>query len=79
MNPFPPCLTCQHFTDGSIEDGRPRCAAFPEGVPEEIWKARNDHSEPFPGDHGIQYLALPVKRYEYEHPAAPATQEAVAA
>ena len=82
MIPFPPCLTCQHFESGSITDGRPRCAAFPESIPDEIWSGANDHHQPFPGDHELQYLALPVKRYEYEHPTketATAVPDAAAA
>jgi len=73
--PFPPCTSCQHFTDGSFADGPPRCAAFPGGIPADILNGSNDHTSPVPGDHGILYLALPVKRYEYEHP----TRETAAA
>jgi len=31
------------------------CKAFPDGIPDEIAYGNNDHSMPFPGDHGIQY------------------------
>jgi len=31
------------------------CAAFPDGIPNEIAYGKNKHAKPFPGDHGIQY------------------------
>ena len=42
------CLRCQHHTLGAF------CAAFPEGIPKEIW-AGLDHTKPFKGDHGIRF------------------------
>ena len=35
--------------------GEQRCAAFPEGVADEIWEGENDHTAPFPDDNGIQF------------------------
>ena len=51
--PDPPCIQCRHFYFGSGLP--PMCVAFPEGIPEEIWEARKDHRQPYPGDHGIQF------------------------
>lgn len=31
------------------------CTAFPDRIPEEIAYGDNQHTSPFPGDHGIQF------------------------
>jgi hypothetical protein len=58
----PRCWTrqCKHLTgvyqpndDESIE--KPTCTAFPKGIPRAIAWGNNDHTKPYPGDHGIQY------------------------
>lgn len=55
MKAIPPCATCKHF-DGKRLTGN-FCAAFPtkEGIPAEILKGENRHTEPYPGDNDIQY------------------------
>lgn len=37
------------------ETERPCCAAFPDGIPNEIAYGDNKHLTPYPGDNGIQY------------------------
>ena len=50
----PICVDCAHFERG--EDGIGlTCAAFPEGIPDEILFGDHDHHQPFDGDHGIQF------------------------
>jgi hypothetical protein len=55
------CDVCAHFrspfaASEEIEDRpTPKCAAFPDGIPQEIITMRFDHREPFEGDHGIQW------------------------
>lgn len=43
-----------------------RCAAFPDGVPEEIYSGRNPHTEPYPGDRGIQFEEGPQDRLLFD-------------
>lgn len=47
------CLKCRHLRD----DGS--CAAFGGSIPQEISEGIVDHSEPYPGDNGIQFEPLP--------------------
>lgn len=52
----PVCNLCKYFSvEGSVNSGTPVCAAFPEGIPEEIWRGDNNHTKPYPGDHGIKF------------------------
>lgn len=44
------CNKCKHQNRGTVT-----CKAFPDRIPREILSGRVDHSEPFPGDHGIQF------------------------
>ena len=54
---------CVHFlgvrgdpTPGEPERGeRNYCAAFPDGIPDEITYGSNLHLKPVDGDHGLQY------------------------
>ena len=43
------CWACKHRTVGR------KCAAFPDGIPDEILFSHTRHMEPYPGDHGIQF------------------------
>ena len=48
----PKCMECKHFREG--EWGLP-CDAFPDGIPEAILGGDHDHTQPYPGDHGIRF------------------------
>lgn len=57
---------CIHYVgikqDSSEEDTeRPVCAAFPDGIPDAIAYGPNQHTEPFDGDHGIQFEQDPSR------------------
>ena len=47
----PICDLCVHLDLRAARN----CAAFPEGIPPEIWEGKNSHTEPYPGDHGIRF------------------------
>jgi hypothetical protein len=50
------CVWCSRL-DRENPSAR-RCQAFPEGIPLEIWGSENDHTQPYPGDHGLQFQRL---------------------
>ncbi len=49
----PLCFHCVHRRFEPVRGTH--CAAFPEGIPEDIRKLRADHRRPLDGDHGIQF------------------------
>ena len=53
------CDRCRHYR-GWMEslNGLTYCDAYPKGIPDPIWNGQNDHTQPCPGDHGIQFEAL---------------------
>ena len=61
MTPRISCETCGRLL--SLK-GRPKCEAFPGGIPFEIITAQHDHVEPFRGDKGLRYI--PIKKPEAE-------------
>lgn len=49
------CSSCANYRSNMS------CAAF-KSIPEEIWLGENDHTNPYPGDNGIQFEPIPIKR-----------------
>lgn len=72
MRPAIQCAFCEHFRsplDQGDGTGGPTCDAFPLGIPDPIWLGEADHREPYPGDGGVRFEALPGTRFP-EHAVA---------
>ncbi len=55
MGPTPLCLRCARFHEDNDEGFT--CSAFPKGIPDEIVLRGFNHSNPFPGDNGMLFVA----------------------
>lgn len=56
----PSCARYQSpFSTEGMAAGRtePFCAAFPSGIPDDIWQNRVDHRRPHEGDHGLRWTS----------------------
>jgi hypothetical protein len=62
----PICLRCKHYDWTNLEGNT--CQAYPDGILENIMNTILTHTEPLPGDHGIQF--------EQEDPGTLATKVA---
>lgn len=40
-----------------MREGGPTCAAFPDGIPGEVYGNALDHRQPIPGDHGVRWTS----------------------
>jgi hypothetical protein len=45
----PICLVCRHYAGGRC------CAAFADGIPDEILSGRRSHRRAYPGDGGVVF------------------------
>lgn len=52
------CTACTHL-DRQKEQSL-LCDAFPEGIPQEIWKNEVAHTTSYPGDNGIHLELIPL-------------------
>jgi hypothetical protein len=44
----PACATCIYLLDENLLEMKIICEAFPDGIPDEIFSGKNDHSKPLP-------------------------------
>ena len=51
---FPQCLVCTHFEQGYT------CAAFPEGIPQDVLLNKQDHRKAIDGDNDVRWAPLEV-------------------
>lgn len=51
MSAWSQCGFCKHYVGGIPR----RCAAFPSGIPDEIFGDELDHSQNVKGDNGVRF------------------------
>ena len=51
------CIRCMHY-NRTFESTRLTCAAFPDGIPDEIVFGITSHHRPYPGDNGIVFKSV---------------------
>jgi hypothetical protein len=55
------CYRCTHFTAPAVDEAvLGRCAAFPDGIPDAVWRNEVDHREEVEGDNDVRWA--PRKR-----------------
>lgn len=71
--PASQCSTCARFVspfDRPDMTGGPTCAAFPEGIPDEVYWNGADHRQPIAGDNGVRWQSngIPFPEWAFEVP-----------
>ena len=58
------CFRCARLDREGIDNGLLVCAAFPNGVPDDILFNKFRHTSAYPGDNGILFEKRPVPENE---------------
>lgn len=51
----PLCESCAHLRPADTAELGVVCDAFPDGIPDSIYRDGGDHRQPVDGDHGVQW------------------------
>jgi len=54
MVELPQCLLCARFDNGFRKYNK--CAAYPDGIPAEVWDNRVTHNKSYKGDGGLLFV-----------------------
>jgi|WetSurMetagenome_2_1015567.scaffolds.fasta_scaffold457808_2 hypothetical protein len=61
--PVPLCMSCKFFNmNPTEEDYGLKCKAFPDGIPDAIINSRIIHTTAYPGDNGIVFEPVTIKK-----------------
>lgn len=76
----PQCWFCKYFdTDAMRKLVGAMCIAFPDDIPEDIFYNQYDHTQPYPGDRGIQFETEGIEVLQNRLPFQKNTPEEVEA
>lgn len=59
------CIACRHLEEAVTMRDAFRCAAFPDGIPADIFEEYANHRLPYAGDGGIRFEAKSIVGAEY--------------
>lgn len=63
------CRQCTHWRKTAVGTGV--CAAFPDGIPVDVYNGVELHDKPLEGDNGVRFeLRGRFEPYEYAEPVA---------